>query len=403
MAFGFALTFVSSFGQTFFIALFSDDVRSAFDLSHGEYGACYSGATLASGFTIIWLGQKLDTVDLRIFTAVLCLGLATAALAMALALIVIVLVVAIYMLRLFGQGLLSHTALTSMARYFDETRGKAMSLAGLGFPAGEAVLPVLTVWVLATLTWRQSWMLIAGIVLVLVLPAALWLLRGHGARHQQHVQRLSMESSATHGQRAESRRRQWSRADVLRDVRFYMMLPAIMAPGFIVTGLFFHQLHLIEFKGWDKQWFALCFIAFAGAQLPAGIIAGPLVDRFTGRRLLPLFVLPMLGALIVLMSGSHTLLAPLFMVLLGMTSGVGGPIVGSMWPEVYGVKHLGAIRAMATSIMVFGTAGSPITMGWLIDAGVSMDAIAAMCAGYTIVAALLAWAANRTRVGASLE
>ena len=385
LGFGFTLAFFSSFGQTFFISLFGAEIRGTFDLTDGDFGLCYSLATLASGLTIIWLGRKLDTVDLRVFSAVLCAGLVVACFTMAIAPVVAVLVVAFYLLRLTGQGLLSHTAMTSMARYFDEGRGKAMSIAGLGFPAGEAVLPILAVVVMARIGWRQTWLVIAIGLMVIVIPLVLWLLRGHAARHRAHLATGDAGSSAVG--------RQWTRAEVTRDPRFYLLLPGIMAPGFIITGLFFHQVHLVETKGWTLTWFAACFAAFAAAQLPAGILAGPLVDRLGAKRLLPVCLLPLAASLVVLATGRHMLVAPAFMMLAGVTSGLTGTVVGSMWAEVYGVRHLGAIRAMATAIMVVSTAGSPVTMGWLIDAGVTMETIAGMCCGYAVVGTVLMWAA----------
>ncbi len=387
LGFGFTLAFFSSFGQTFFISLFGDEIRGTFDLTHGEFGLGYSLATLASGLTIIWLGRKLDTVDLRLFSVVLCAGLVAACFTMAIAPVVAVLVIAIFLLRLTGQGLLSHTAMTSMARYFDEGRGKALSVAAMGFPAGEAVLPILAVVVMERIGWRQTWLVIAAGLLVLVIPLVLWLLRGHAERHRAHL--------ATAAAGSNMRGRQWTRAEVIRDLRFYLLLPGIMAPGFIVTGLFFHQVHLVETKGWTLTWFAACFAAFAAAQLPAGLLAGPLVDRVGATKLLPVYLLPLAASLVVLATGRHMLVAPAFMVLAGITSGLAGTIVGSMWAEVYGVRHLGAIRAMATAIMVVSTAGSPVTMGWLIDAGVTMEAISWMCCAYAVAGAVLARVATR--------
>lgn len=389
LGFGFVLAFFSSFGQTFFISLFGDEIRGTFDLSHGDFGLVYSLATLASGLTIIWLGRKLDTVDLRRFSTVLCAGLVVACFAMGIAPGVAVLVVAIYLLRLTGQGLLSHTAMTSMARYFDDARGKAISIAGLGFPVGEAVLPIVAVIVMQRIGWRGTWLGIAAVLLVIAIPLVLWLLRGHGERHRAHL--------ATGNAVSGGAGRQWTRAEVLRDPRFYLLLPGVMAPGFIVTGLFFHQVHLVDTKGWSLTWFAGCFAVFAVAQLPAGLLAGPLVDRLGATRLLPVYLLPLAASLVVLATGSHMLVAAAFMALAGVTSGLGGTVVGSMWAEVYGVRHLGAIRAMATAIMVFSTAGSPVSMGWLIDAGVTMETIAWLCCAYTLVGAALAWVAMRRR------
>ena len=371
LSFGLVLAFFSSFGQTFFISLFGDEIRTTFDLSHGDFGLCYSLATLASGMTIIWLGRKIDSVDLRIFSTLVCGGLVFACFGMAVAPAVAVLGVVLFLLRLTGQGLLSHTAMTSMARYFDAGRGKAISIAALGFPAGEAVLPIAAVVVMERIGWRQTWMAIAAGLLVIGIPLILWLLRRHETRHAAHLERVTAAEDSTNADaRVAGLGRQWTLAQVLHDPHFFVLIPAIMAPAFIVTGLFFHQLHLVESKGWSLTWFAGCFAVFAGAQLPAGLIAGPLVDRYGARRLLPLFLAP-------------------------LTAGLAGPIVGSMWVEMYGVRHLGAIRAMVTAVLVFGTAGSPVTMGWLIDAGVSMDTIAWLCCAYAAAGTTLAWLATR--------
>lgn len=393
LAFGFALTLFSSFGQTFFIALFNEQVYDAFDLSAGSYGGLYSLATLASGLTIIWLGQKVDSVDLRLFTALLFSAFALAALSMALAPVVAVLAAAVFLLRLTGQGLLGHTSMTSMARYFDAARGKAMSIASLGFPVGEAIFPSVAVALIFAVGWRQTWAVIAAAIIGVVLPLAMWLLRGHADRHRAHLQRLSDQQQQRDAdpRYASSRRpRQWTRGQVLRDARFYLMLPVVMTPGFVVTGIFFHQTHLVHSKGWSMQWFAACFAIFAAAQVPTGLLAGPLIDRCTARRLLPAFVLPLAAGLFALTSSDQPFIAAVFMILAGMTSGLNGPVVGSMWAEVYGVQHLGAIRAVATSIMVFGTAGSPVAMGWLIDAAVPMNTIAVTCGVLALVNAALA-------------
>jgi len=390
IGFGLTLTLLSSFGQTFFIALFNDSVREEFGLSHSAIGGFYSLATLASGLTLVWIGRKLDTVDLRVFTAALCAALALAAFGMALVRSAALLVGVFYMLRLTGQGLLSHTALTSMARYFDETRGKAMSLAGLGFPIGEAVLPLLSVGLMGVIGWRGMWLGIGAIMLFVALPLTQLLLRGHGERHRAHLDMLALGGDAAQGGAGGGARpRQWSVREVVRDVRFWALLPVVVSPGFLVTGFFFHQNHLVDTKGWSAGWFATCFAIFAAGQLLTGIASGPLVDRFTGARLLSWFALPMGVGLAVLALSDEALIAAAFMLGLGVTAGLSPTVVGSLWAELYGVLHLGGIRAMATSIMVFGTAASPALMGWLIDGGVSMEAMAWASVAYVLSASVV--------------
>ena len=409
LGFGLSLTFLSSFGQTFFISLFNESIRADFAMSHGEIGATYSLATLASGFTLAWVGQRLDSTDLRRFTAFLCLGLFAAALGMTLAAGVGTLLAAFFLLRLTGQGLLSHTALTSMARYFDVGRGKAMSIAGLGFPLGEAVLPILTVIAIGALGWRETWLVVGLFSAVVALPGTRMLLKGHDDRERQLRERLAAHAGETPSESSTPRpgrsddpdgrasdARQWTLREVMRDPRFALILPSVVAPGFIVTGFFFHQNHLVDAKGWTPEWFATCFAVFALGQLATGVAAGPLVDRFGGRRLLALFTLPMGVGLGLLALGDAPWVAVGFMTGLGVTAGLNPTVVGAMWAEVYGVLHLGAIRAMAQSVMVFGTAASPILMGVLIDRGIRIETMAWGAVGWVVVAASLTLA---SRVG----
>ena len=320
------------------------------------------------------------------------------------------LLVVFFLLRLTGQGLLSHTALTSMARYFERGRGKAMSIAGLGFPLGEAILPLLTVAAIGTIGWRETWLIVAGFLLVVALPGTQALLLGHGERERRFRSRLAEATSGAQmepdtGPDPTARSspesapfevtpRQWTLGEVVRDRRFGLVLPAVVAPGFIVTGFFFHQNHLVAVKEWTPEWFATCFAVFAVGQLVTGVASGPLVDRFGGRRLLALFTLPMGMGLILLAAASPAWVAAGFMLGLGITAGLSPTVVGAMWAEVYGVVHLGSIRAMAQSVMVFGTAASPVLMGVLIDRGVSMDAMAWSAVAWVTVAAVLAGASG---------
>lgn len=316
------------------------------------------------------------------------------------------LLVVFFLLRLTGQGLLSHTALTSMSRFFEAGRGKAMSIAGLGFPLGEAVLPILTVAAIGSLGWRETWIGVGVFVMLVALPGTQLLLVGHDEREEALRRRLE-ESAA--GQRSVSGAddaptlgppqesedhtapRQWTLAEVVRDRRFALMLPAVIAPGFIVTGFFFHQNHLVATKGWTPEWFATCFVVFAVGQLLTGIVSGPLVDRFQGRRLLVFFTLPMGLGLTLLAVASPAWVAVGFMLGLGITAGLNPAVVGAMWAEVYGVRHLGSIRALAHGVMVFGTAASPVLMGALIDRGVTMDTMAWGAVVWVVLGVVLAW------------
>ncbi|MBF0247520.1 MAG: MFS transporter, partial [Alphaproteobacteria bacterium] len=246
LAFGLMCTLASNFGQTFFIALFGDQFRAEFALSHGDFGAVYGLATLASAAVILWAGKLVDRVDLRLFAGAVFLGLAASAGLLTVANHVALMGVAFVGLRLFGQGLLRHTAVVSQARYFEAARGRAMSVVGLGYPIAEATFPALVVLVLAAHSWRDAWGGIALYVLVLHLPVAMWMLRGHGERHAELERRLK-DAEAKSGKVEEP----LTQRRILADWRFQLIVPAALMPPFMMTGLFFHQLAIAGAKGWD--------------------------------------------------------------------------------------------------------------------------------------------------------
>ncbi|MBT3332369.1 MAG: MFS transporter [Rhodospirillaceae bacterium] len=390
MSFGILIAFFSAFGQTFFIAVFGPDIRAEFNLSHGGFGGYYAIGTAASGICLIWAGKLIDRFDLRWVTVGVCSALILACLNMSLVPAAWALAPAIFALRISGQGLMSHTAMTSMGRYFEAERGRAVSVAILGFPAGVAVFPALAVWLTTMLGWRNAWAAVAAALAVFLIPLALWLLRGHGARHRYFLAQTAVPVKSdnpdptSHTQPAQPRR-QWTRAEVLRDPRFYLLCFAITAPSFITTGLFFHQAHLAFSKGWTLSWMASAFVAYTIGAISSNLAFGPLIDHYGARRLLPYYLYPLALASLTIIFLDHPLSAVLLTLLLGLTSGGGQTLVGAAWPEFYGVMHLGAIRALVMSTSVGASALSPFMLGWLIDQGVSMET---MAVGFLIYLAL---------------
>jgi MFS family permease len=391
LAYGFFLSFASASGQTYVIALFGGEIRAEFGLGHGAFGTIYSLATLASGVLLVGTGRLIDRLDLRLITAISFLGFAAACMGLALAPGVLLLGLAIFGLRFCGQGLISLIATTSMARYFEAGRGKAMTVAALGFQAAQAVYPVGLVALLALLGWRQVWLVMALGLLVLALPAALWLLRGHGLRHR----RLLVRSSAS-----DTGSRQWSRREALGDRRFWLLAPAVMAPSYVYTGLFFHQVHLVTVKGWSLAWFASGFLVFSAASVLTALVCGSLIDRFGARRLAAWYMLPMSLSLVLLLAFEHAAVVPFFMITAGITSGAAMTVVGALWAELYGVRNLGAIRSLVWAMMVVASALAPFSMGLLIDAGTGMTAIIAGCLAFTLFGSALMPAALTAPAGA---
>jgi sugar phosphate permease len=362
LAGAFLLTFFSSFGQTFFISLSSGGIRSEYGLTNGGFGTLYMVATLASALTLPWLGQIVDWTTARRVTFFIVPMLAIACFFMAFSHSIMLLGLTIYLLRLFGQGMMTHNAMTATARWFVNNRGRALSIAVIGHQTGEALFPFTYVAVSALIGWRMSWVAAAIFLIVVALPLAGWL---NGPEREPAGDEPQDHSLKLIG---------WTRGQVLRDGLFYLLMAGILAPGFIGTTVFFHQVYLIELRGWSREAFAIAFMALAGMTLISGLIAGQMIDRFSATRLLPGFLLPLGLACIVLGLVEAQWAAFAFMALMGVTYGFSSTISGAIWPEVYGLKHLGAIRSLTVAFIVFSTAAGPGVTGYLIDIGIPYPA-----------------------------
>ncbi len=384
LALGFLLTFTSSAGQTFFIGVFGPDVRETFGLGHTGWGGLYLVGTLASAFILPWTGQLIDRLDLRWYIAFALTGLAAACLVMSLAHSIMALVVAIFLLRQMGQGVTSHAAATSMARYHGSDRGKALAIASIGIAFGEAILPVLAILSIASLGWRGTYGVASAMIIFILLPLALWLLRGHADRHRRH---LAAEKVLSATDRPASRDR--SRRQMLTEPRFYLLLPAFTAPSIIMTALFFHHLTLAEGKGWSAAWLTGQYWVFAVSAVISSLAAGPLIDRLSARQIMPLFLLPVVMALVLLAPAEAPLWLLPYLALLGLTSGLAFTGFTALWAELYGTAHLGAIRSLAGAISVFASALGPVLTGLLLDAGMSMESIGLGFAGYCLIVTLM--------------
>ena len=360
LGFGFLLAFLSSAGQTYFIGVFGTGIQADFGLDPGSWGRIYMLGTLASALVINWSGSLIDRVDLRKFTAAVLIGLGCACLVMGSVTTPLLLVGAIFLLRQFGQGLTSHAGITSMARYFDRDRGKAIALAAMGYAFGEAMLPVAGLYATQLWGWRNTFQFVALVVLISML-FALWLLKGHGRRHAAHAAELDRQAESGTAQGGYTRRQ------MLSEPRFYFMLPAMIAPSMIGTALFFFPAEIANAKNWSSLWVTGNYWLYSMVSVATTIYSGILIDRFSAKRVLPFFLLPLGLALVVINLSSHEYLVWPFMLLQGVTSGIYFTGLSALWAELYGARYLGAIKSLTNADMVFSSALGPALVGTLLE------------------------------------
>ncbi len=357
---GFLLAFFGSFGQTYFVSIYAGELQNEFSLSHGEWGGIYMIGTLISAFTMFFVGGLTDIFRARTLSVIVMVCLALACLLMSVISSAFLLVFAVFALRLFGQGLSSHIAMVSMARWFVATRGRALAFAALGFAFGQAILPLSFVAISTVIGWRQSWMVAAGIALLAAPLLYVLLIR------ERTPQAVAKENNSTGMQD-----RHWTRNQVLKHWLFWLILPAYLGPATFGTSFFFHQVHFAEFKGWTHLQFVALFPLLTGLSVLVTMTSGWVIDRFKSGRLMQFYVFPFAISFVLFWYVDSLTGAAIAMSIMAITIGLQSTLSAAFWAEYFGTQYLGSIKSMATVAMVFGSAIGPGLTGWLIDNGVA--------------------------------
>ncbi len=377
--FGFIFTFFSSFGQSFFLGLFNAPIRNELGITHGQFGNIYATATIFSSLLLIWVGKKIDDYEIIYYSFFVILLLFLSSIFFSLINSIYFLAAGIFLMRFSGQGLMSHASTTTISRFFERSRGKALSTIWFGLSSAEFILPVLITYLFVIYSWRTVWQGIA-ILIILFLPLIV-------LNTIRHIKLDSREKDQSYFKKIKIKN--WRRKEVIKDYRFYIVSLNMLAMPWIATGVFVYQSYISESKMWSIYTIPKAFMVYSIASIITLFFSGFLVDRFTSRKLIPLMNIPLLLAMIVLFHYQHEVSAFIFLGLIGISNGLANVLGSSTWAEIYGVKFIGSIKALTTAFMVFSTAFGTAIFGLLIDNGYTIENIAFISGAYILISLIL--------------
>jgi MFS family permease len=368
--FGFLFNFFSSFGQTFFISLFVPFWIKELRITNAAFGSMYATVTIISAFLLSFAGRFIDNMSLRRFGYLVFGGLAVAVVLLSQAYSVWLLMAGLLLVRCFGQGMMTHTASTGIAKLFDTHRGKALGITALGHPAGQFFLPLLVAPLSLTFGWRIALLSLMVLAAILMIPA-IYSIHPVAKYHARKKEIDAVpKSSVNH----------------LLTGRFWLIASNIFIVPFLCTAIFLYQYSIAESKGWEREWVTFSFAFFAVANAITLLLSGNLVDKYSGIKLFPLYIIPTFVALFLMAIIKSVWVFPLFYALLGISTGLGSTIKTAMQTEVYGKAQLGKIRSYFSTVLVFSTALGPPAFGLFLDRNFSFDAVMGISA---IVVALI--------------
>ena len=377
LIYGFMIIFFGSYGQTFFIALFNDDIKNYYSLTDGQFGLIYALSTTLSSLLLINVAKLIDFIDLRIYSIIITTGLIITCISIyILPFNIFYLVIIILSLRFFGQGAMTHAGITSLTRYFGKDRGKAISFGNLGGMLGVMFLPIIVVYFKNFFSFREIW-LFSSISLVIFLPILYIILNNQKQRQKKFKE--SIQGSF----------KKWKTIDVIKNKKFLTYLPITTFFSFIGTGLMFHQIFIFSQKGWTIDMLGVGFIFLGGFSILGLIIGGPLIDMLNPQKAILYLLLPIFLAILILLAFDSYIFLLIYMSLYGFNLGISSPFTGSLWAEIFGLESLGTVKALFHALVVFASALSPVVFGYVIDWGYGLGMISLISLVMIILATIL--------------
>lgn len=373
LAISFIALFTGNLGQSFFIGLFQQDIAQSLNLSAGEFGGAYAAITMVSGFLVMHFGAKLDWIPPRRYALLVLTALLIGVALLTLSPWLITAVIGLGLVRLCGQGLMTHFGSTLAGREFTINRGRALGLVSLGMPFGEILLPPLLAILIGWLSWQQIWWV------VVLLIALLWLL----------LLLFATWPAAPAIQRDASGNKIQG-PNPLREWRFWQIIPLTMALPVTLTGIFIYQAQMTSDLNATTTAYALGLAAMGIARFPGSLMGGRWVDEWGVALLARVYLLPFALAIIaaVIIGGNIGIL--ILMIGAGISLGMSSPVVDSLLVVLWGREHLGKVRSVKSAMMVFSTGLAPALLGFLIDDGVSFAGILLGMLVFMLVGWLLA-------------
>lgn len=376
LLFGLIFTVSSSLGQTFFISLFIPSITSDYNLTTTDFANYYALITLGSAMLLPVIGRWIDKIDLLAYAGGVCLTMLAATGLIYLDFGALGLIVSILLIRLCGQGLMSHTALTSLARYFSQQRGKILALVSMGHPISESFMPILGLSLIQAWGWRSTYLFFGSIVALVLFPLAVLLVKNRpGFRKLPPLPEKTSETSDS----------QDPKADKLPLFPALAIVPSFVAVPMLATALIFHQSTMAEHYGLELATFAQAFMFFALFQILCTFLTGSLIDRFGAQKVYPIHLVSLSITLIYLNGLSEAQDVYIYLAMLGASAGLGSTTKTALVAELVPPHILGRTKSMATSVMVLSTAVGPALLSNSLDLGLKLSYFNILCSAFCLL------------------
>jgi MFS family permease len=349
--FGVMVSFAAVVPYTF--GLFLKPLATAFGWHREAISAGFSIAALTVAAASPGLGFLLDRFGPRriILPCILVFSFAYTSLAM-LTPHLIHFYLAFFLIGLVGNGTAYLGYSRAISTWFDRRRGLALSIMLAGGACGAMFLPVIAQASITHYGWRNAYMLLGVLALVLGFPLTAWFVR------ERVIAQQSAQGSVEVGN---------SVREALSSRVFWVIAATVCLYAISVNGAIAHLSALLTDRGVSAQGASYSIAVIGATGLIGRVLTGVFLDRFFGPRVSQIMLL-MTVVGILLLSVAHSLTAGLIAAsLIGFSMGSEGDITPYLLSRYFGLKRLSTLYALTWTAYAVGGALGPLVVGRIFD------------------------------------
>lgn len=360
-------------GRTQGLGLITEPLLADLGMDRVTYAAMNFWATIAGAAFAPGVGRLQERWGTRVVLAATAIALGVVVCGMSRVSALPALALLIMLTRGLGQSALSVISLATVGRWFVGRLDMAMAAYSIAMSVGFMIAFPVVGSLVQSWGWRHAWLAV-GALIVLLAPLGWWLLpRGEGHDVTAEAGGEEFEGHA------------WEEA--LRTAAFWIFALGAALYGLVASGIGLFNESILAERGFGAAVYYQTLVVTALTALAGNFLGGWMAIRVPLTRLLA-------GSLLVLGAGLVALphVATILHVMLWATAmGLGGGLVMvlffSVWPRVFGRRHLPRIQGSAQALTVLASAVGPLLLAWCAEWTGSYEAMFRILAAVIVVTA----------------
>jgi MFS family permease len=292
------------------------------------------------------------------------------------------------LIPIMGSGTAPLTYSRLIVAWFDKKRGLALGVGLAGVGLGTALVPIIATWIMDNWGWREAYLGIGLMIIVLVIPVA-WIVMCNSPREKGLLPDGETVADHVDAFKPKSTLLGFTAKEALKRKSFWLMIGSFAIAGLTTSTVLIHMIPLMMDRGMDRGQAAGAFAYLGMALLVGRLLAGYLMDKIFAPWVVIVFLFGPVIGLALLASGATGTTAALCAALVGMAIGAEFDVMAFFTSRYFGPRNFGQIYGYNYSAFKVGAATGPLIMGIAYDMVGRYDEILWSMSGIMMIACVL--------------